>query len=81
MLDHPLQDLEAWVAFFSHAELPILRQTARRLDEARADIDNIIGRDIAPSSCDFLMSVKVLSYIQAVSGSTFIPILPRAAPS
>lgn len=47
MIDQPLQGIEDWVVFFSNAELPIMRQTARRLEEARAKIDDINGRDIA----------------------------------
>lgn len=69
MLEHPLPDLEAWVTFFSDAELPILRQTGRRFDEARASIDDINGRDIAAIILlDPLMAVRVLSYIQPLSG-------------
>lgn len=69
MLDHPLQDLETWVLFFSGAELPILRQTARRLDEARQDLDKVNGRDIAAIVLqDPLMAVRVLAYIQPYVG-------------
>lgn len=69
MLDHPLQDLEAWVLYFSAAELPILRQTARRLEEARQNIDRVNGRDIAKIVLeDPLMAVRVLAYIQPLQG-------------
>ncbi len=69
MLNQPLQDLEAWVIFFSNAELPILRQTARRLEEARQNIDKVSGRDIASIVLqDPLMAVRVLAYIQPFSG-------------
>ncbi len=69
MLTQPLQDLDAWVIFFSNAELPILRQTARRLEEARNNIDRISGRDIATIVLqDPLMAVRVLAYIQSFSG-------------
>jgi len=69
MLDHPLQDLENWVLYFSGAELPILRQTARRLEEARLNIDNVSGRDIANIVLqDPLMAVRVLAYIQPFRG-------------
>lgn len=68
MLNQPLQDLEAWVIFFSNAEMPILRQTARRLEEARENIDRINGRDIANIVLqDPLMAVRVLAYIQPLS--------------
>lgn len=68
MLEHPLQDLEAWILFFSGAELPILRQTARRLEEARQHADRVGGRDIASIVLhDPLMAVRVLAYIQPFS--------------
>ena len=69
MLNHPLQDLEAWVLYFSGVELPILRQTARRLEEARLNIDKVSGRDIAAIVLqDPLMAVRVLAYIQPFRG-------------
>ncbi len=69
MLDQPLPDLDAWVIFFSNQELPILRQTARRLDEARANIDSVSGRDIAAIVLqDPLMAIRVLAYIQPFRG-------------
>ena len=69
MLDTPLQDLDSWVLFFSNAEMPILRQTVRRLDEARQNIDQISGRDIANIVLqDPLMAVRVLAYIQPFRG-------------
>jgi HD-like signal output (HDOD) protein len=69
MLNQPLQDLEAWVIFFSNAEMPVIRQTARRLEEARLNIDSISGRDIANIVLqDPLMAVRILAYIQPLSG-------------
>lgn len=69
MPNEPLHDLEAWVAFFSTAQIPILRQTARRLDEARQNIDQISGRDIAAIVLqDPLMAIRVLAYIQPFHG-------------
>jgi len=69
MLTHPLQDLETWVLFFSGADLPVLRHTARQLEEAREKIDRVSGRDIARIVLqDPLMTVKVLAYIQPFAG-------------
>lgn len=69
MLDHPLLDLEAWVLYFSGAELPVLRQTVRRLDEARKNIDKVSGREIAKIVLqDPLMAVRVLALIQPIQG-------------
>jgi len=71
MLTYPLQDLESWVLFFSGADLPVLRNTARQLDALRADIDRVNGRDISRVVLqDPLMTVKVLAYIQPFSGKT-----------
>lgn len=69
MLNHPLQDLESWVLYFSSAEMPILRHTARRLEEARQNIDRVSGRDVARIVLqDPLMAVRVLAYIQTFRG-------------
>jgi len=69
MLNQPLPDLQAWVDFFSHAEMPVLRQTARRLEEARQNVDKISGRDIARIVLqDPLMAIRVLADIQPFHG-------------
>ena len=67
--DQSLHDLAAWVAFLGSAEIPILRQTARRLDEARQNIEQIGAREIAAIVLqDPLMAVRVLAYIQPIHG-------------
>ena len=69
MLDHPLSDLEAWVAHFGRTEMPILRKTARLLAEARQQIDRVSGRDIeAIVLQDPLLAVRVLAHIQPFRG-------------
>lgn len=69
MIDQPFETLEAWVEYFNSAEMPILRQTARRLDEARQNIDAVSGRDIATIVLqDPLLAVRVLAYIQPFRG-------------
>jgi HD-like signal output (HDOD) protein len=67
MLDTPApRDLAAWLSLFSGAEMPVLRQTARRLDEARQHIDRVNGRDIiAIVLQDPLLAIRVLAYIQS----------------
>ncbi|MEF8731000.1 MAG: HDOD domain-containing protein [Candidatus Accumulibacter meliphilus] len=46
--------------------MPILRQTARRLDEARQQIDRVSGRDITAIVLqDPLLAIRVLAYIQS----------------
>jgi HD-like signal output (HDOD) protein len=57
------------VIFFNNAELPILRQTARRLEDARQNIDKVSGRDIANIVLqDPLLAIRVLAYIQPIHG-------------
>ena len=69
MLNQPLPDLDSWVIYFTDAQMPILRQTARRLEEARQDIDKVNGRDIAEIVLqDPLMAIRVLAYIQPFRG-------------
>ena len=69
MLTQPLPDLEAWVIFFSNNEMPILRQTARRLEEAHQNLDNVSGRVISTIVLqDPLMAIRVLAYIQSLQG-------------
>ena len=56
---------------FSDADLPVLRHTVWQLDELRAKIDHVSGRDIARVVLqDPLMTVKVLAYIQPFAGRT-----------
>ncbi|WP_153117944.1 HDOD domain-containing protein [Rhodocyclus tenuis] len=69
MIEQALKDIESWVLFYSGAEMPILRQTARRLEQARERIDDVNGRDIAAIVLqDPLMAVRVLAYIQPYRG-------------
>ena len=69
MLTAPLPDLENWVLYFSNNELPILRQTERKLAAARLNIDRIGGRELSEIILqDPLMTIRVLSYIQPFRG-------------
>ena len=69
MIEQPLQTLEAWVTYFNSVEIPILRQTRRRLEEARQNIDRITGRDIAAIVLqDPLLTIRVLAFIQPFRG-------------
>ena len=69
MLDQPFPDLATCVDFLSKAEMPILRQTVRKLEEARQNIDKVSGRDITAIVLqDPLMAVRVLAYIQPFRG-------------
>lgn len=69
MINHPLQDLEAWVVFFSNNSLPVLRHTQRRIEEMRADIDKVDARELARVILlDPIMTVRVLAFIQPMRG-------------
>lgn len=69
MLDHPLQDTDAWVVLFSNSSLPVLRQTKRRIEEMREDIDRVDARELAHVVLqDPIMAVRVLAYIQPLRG-------------
>ncbi len=65
MIDQPFTTKDAWIDYVGTVDLPILRQTARRLEEARQRSERITGRDIAAVVLqDPLMTIKVLAYIQ-----------------
>lgn len=71
MLKQPLADVDAYVAFLSGSEMPVLRHTRRQLEEAFAKLDRISGKDISRIVLrDPLMAVKVLYYIQPFQGKT-----------
>lgn len=66
MIDVPYNDLHSWVYFYTHAEIPVLKRTANRLAELKADEDNINGRTLAAEVlADPLMALKVLAYMEA----------------
>ncbi len=62
-LTQPLADLNAWVACFRDAEIPVMTETAEALEAMRAredDVDaNLIGEMI---SGDPLMTLKVMAF-------------------
>lgn len=63
------ENIDDWVALLGSKEMPILRQTARRLEQCHERIDTISGRDIASIVLqDPLMAVRVLAYIQPFTG-------------
>lgn len=65
MIDKPLSDLDAWVAYFSEANLPVLRHTVQELERLRADAENTNGRVLAGVILhDPLMTLRVLAYIE-----------------
>jgi len=69
MIEHSLKTIDDWLAFLSGNEMPILRQTARKLEQCRQNIDTVGGRDITGIVLqDPLMAVRVLAYIQPFTG-------------
>lgn len=71
MLDHPLQEIDEWVALFSNNPLPVLRVTKRRLDEMRQNIDRVDARELARVILqDPIMTVRVLAFIQPIHGKS-----------
>ena len=69
MIDQPFKSKEAWIEYFSAVDLPVLRQTARRVEEIRQSIEQVNGRDIAAVVLqDPLLAIKVLAYIQRFEG-------------
>lgn len=57
--------LTGWVRFLGHAEIPVLKQTARDLARLREDAERHDARDIAEIvSRDPLMTLKLLRYMQ-----------------
>lgn len=58
-------DLAGWVAMLGHAELPVLKHTALKLEKLRADEDSLNARSISHVVVsDPMMTVKLLRYMQ-----------------
>lgn len=69
MLNQPLQDIDAWLLFFSNNCLPVLRVTKRRLNEMREDLDSVDARELARLILlDPIMTVRVMAFIQPMRG-------------
>jgi HD-like signal output (HDOD) protein len=67
MLDHPLQDIDAWVLLFSNNSLPVLRVTKRRLDEMRQHIDDVDARELSRVVVqDPMMTARVFAFTQSI---------------
>jgi HD-like signal output (HDOD) protein len=60
-----VKDLEYWVAMLSHADLPVLKQTARELATLREDDKRLTANSVAEVIArDPIMTVKLLRYLQ-----------------
>jgi HD-like signal output (HDOD) protein len=68
-IEHPLPDLDAWVDFFSQAELPVLRHSQTTLEKLRADADTANSRLLGETILqDPLLTLRVLRYLAAHRG-------------
>ena len=67
MLDHPLQDIDAWVLLFSNNSMPILRVTKRRLDDLRAHMDDVDARELSRVIVqDPMMTARVFAFTHSI---------------
>lgn len=66
MIDTPLPDLDAWVAYFGTANIPVLRHTTQQLADLRINAHKSNARVISSVILhDPMMTLRVLSYIEA----------------
>ena len=65
MTDIGKRSIGSWVQFLSSRKIPVMRQTARSLEEARKRIDRVNGREVTEIVMrDPLMAVRVLAYVR-----------------
>jgi hypothetical protein len=65
MVEAPYPDQDTWVAYFSQAQLPVLRHTFNELDQLRENAEQVNGRVLSSIILqDPLMTLRVLGYIQ-----------------
>lgn len=65
LLTKPLSSVDAYVEFFSHQKLPVLRHTVREFEAMRDEIDNVSGKRIASVVLsDPLMTMRLLSHLE-----------------
>ena len=64
-IEQPLSDLDAWVGFFSQADLPVLRHSLTALEKLRADADNANSHKLSDVILqDPLFTLRVLRHIE-----------------
>lgn len=82
MVDSPYPSLESWVAYFSQAQLPVLRHTVIELEKLRGNAEFVNGRVLSSIILqDPLMTLRVLAYIEShrrKSQNTDITTIERA---
>lgn len=66
MIDIPYSDLHAWVYFYTHAEIPVLKRTAAQINEWRNKEDTVNGRTLSTIVLsDPLMTLKLFSHLES----------------
>lgn len=66
MVDTPFPSLDSWVAYFSRAQLPVLRHTVTELEKLRENAEFANGRVLSSVILqDPLMTLRVLAYIES----------------
>lgn len=66
MIEQPLLDGDAWIHFFSTAELPVLRHSVNALEHLHETADSTNGRILAGVILqDPLLTLRVLVYIES----------------
>lgn len=64
------QPLEAWVAFFRDANLPVLRHTVQEMERMRPNAENVNGRQLSATILrDPMMTLRVLAYLETNRGA------------
>jgi HD-like signal output (HDOD) protein len=66
MVDAPYAGLDSWVAYYSQAQMPVLRHTVIELEKLRGNAEFVNGRVLSSVILqDPLMTLRVLGYIES----------------
>ena len=69
MIEQPFKDIDAWVAYYSQADLPVLKRTVLELEKLRDNAENVNAHVLAGIILqDPLMTMRVLAYIERRRG-------------
>lgn len=65
MVENPFEGLDAWVAYFRHVDVPVLRHTLQEMERLRENAETVNGRVLASVILrDPMMTLRVLAYIE-----------------
>lgn len=66
MITAPLKDLDAWVAYFQAADIPVLKHTVTELNKLRDQADSVNARTVAAIiMSDPLMALRLLAFVES----------------